>query len=157
MTTAIGTLDEGDVIADDADESLAEFQWRLSMMFSRARSLWKESAARIHPDLQPAGYKLLAFVARTGTANAHQLAEAFEMDKSVVSRQVRALEEFGMVVSRPDEVDGRQRVLTATDEAQRALAELRADYADRLRAVLAELTPEELAAGRKVMRCLSDM
>lgn len=156
MRTVTGVLAQDAARVDDADDALAEFQWRLSMMFSRARMLWKESASRIHPDLQPAGYKLLAFVARTGTANAHQLAEAFEMDKSVVSRQVRALEDLGLVVSRPDEVDGRLRVLAATPAAHEALQSLRADHAARLRAILAGLSPDELAAASKVVRCLSD-
>ena len=80
MTTATGALAEAETTEHESDDSLAEFQWRLSVAFSRARLLWKESAARIHPDLQPSGYKLLGFVARAGEANAHHLAEAFEMD-----------------------------------------------------------------------------
>ena len=137
MTTATGALAEAETTEHESDDSLAEFQWRLSVAFSRARLLWKESAARIHPDLQPSGYKLLGFVARAGEANAHHLAEAFEMDKSVVSRQVRALEELGLVVSRPDADDGRQRVLAATPAAHEALEALRAD---RFRRTLANMT-----------------
>ena len=99
-----------DIVADtDLDAALAEFQGQLNMIFTRARSMWKESAARIHPDLQPAGYKLLSYIARSGTASAHHLAECFEMDKSVVSRQTRMLEEAGLIVSRADESDGRDR------------------------------------------------
>ena len=157
MTTATGALAEAETTEHESDDSLAEFQWRLSVAFSRVRLLWKESAARIHPDLQPSGYKLLGFVARAGEANAHHLAEAFEMDKSVVSRQVRALEELGLVVSRPDADDGRQRVLAATPAAHEALEALRADHLARMRAVLAGLTPDELAAAGKVIRCLSEL
>ena len=148
-----------DVGADDGDldASLGEFQLRLSMIFGRARAQWKESAARIHPDLQPAGYKLLSFIARSEQANAHQLADLFEMDKSVISRQVRALEEWGLVVSRPDDRDARQRVLTATPAAQAVLADLRVEYTARLREVLAHLSSEDLHAARKVLRCLSEM
>lgn len=157
MTTATAAREGADAIGAAEDESLAEFQWQVNLLFTRARLLWKESAARVHPDLQPAGYKLLGFVARSGTSNAHQLAEAFEMDKSVVSRQVRALEDLGLVVSRPDELDGRQRVLAATSAAHEALQALRVDHAERMRAVLADLTPDELAAASKAVRCLSDL
>ena len=156
MTTATGALAGDEVIVADADDALAEFQWRLSMMFSRARALWKEPAG-CRSGCTRAGYKLLGFVARSGTSNAHQLAEAFEMDKSVVSRQVRALEDLGLVVSRPDELDGRQRVLAATSAAHEALQALRVDHAERMRAVLADLTPDELAAASKAVRCLSDL
>jgi len=141
----------------DVDNALAEFQGHLNLIFARARSLWKESAARIHPDLQPSGYKLLTHIARAGSANAHQLADSFEMDKSVVSRQVRMLEDLGLLESRPDDQDGRQRVLTATPSACETLADLRGGHADRLRGILAELTPEELQAASKVFRLLAEV
>lgn len=143
-------------LSTDADETLAEFQANLSLIFARARSLWKESAARIHPDLQPAGYKLLAFIARAGESNAHHISECFEMDKSVVSRQVRMLEDLGFLESRPDDRDGRQRVLTATSDACVVLAELRSENADRLRGMLAGLTPDEVQAASKVFRILAE-
>ncbi len=72
-----------------------------------------------------AGYKLLTFIDRAGSASAHELAERFEMDKSVVSRQVRMLEELGLIASVPDERDGRLRVLTATPAACTALTDVR--------------------------------
>ncbi|GGD62646.1 MarR family winged helix-turn-helix transcriptional regulator [Microbacterium murale] len=144
-------------VPTDIDEALAEFQGHLNLIFARARSLWKEAAARIHPELQPSGYKLLTFIARAGNANAHQLADRFEMDKSVVSRQVRMLEDLDLLESRPDDNDGRQRVLTATPAACEILADLRGDHAERLREILAELTPDELHAASKVFRLLAEV
>ncbi|UYO97649.1 MarR family transcriptional regulator [Microbacterium sp. M28] len=146
----------GTVASADVDDALAEFQGHLNLIFTKARSLWKESAARIHPDLQPAGYKLLASIARAGSTNGHQLAELFEMDKSVVSRQVRMLEELDLIESRPDENDGRLRVLTATPAACAALADVRGDHAQRLRASITGLTPAELRTASKVFRLLAE-
>lgn len=139
------------------DAEFAEFQGHLNLIFTRARTMWKDSAARIHPDLQPAGYQLLMFIARVGSSNAHEIAARFEMDKSVVSRQVRMLEELNLLESRPDDQDGRQRVLTATPAACTTLAELRADNADRLRRALTELTQDEIQTASKVFRLLSEM
>ena len=144
-------------VPTDIDDALSEFQGHLNLIFARARSLWKESAARIHPELQPSGYKLLTFIARAGSANAHQLADRFEMDKSVVSRQVRMLEDLELLESRPDDSDGRQRVLTATPAACEILADLRGDHADRLRGILSELTPEEMQSASKVFRLLAEV
>ena len=87
------------------------------MLFSRIRTVWKESAQQVHPDLQPAGYKLLSAITRLGTANAHVLAEMFDMDKSVVSRQIRMLEDLGLVETRIDGRDGRVRVLVRHAQA----------------------------------------
>lgn len=146
----------GTAAPEDVDEALAEFQGQLNLMFAKARTLWKESAARVHPELQPSGYKLLTFVARSGGTNAHQLADCFEMDKSVVSRQVRMLEDLGLLESRPDEHDGRLRVLTATTEASAALAAVRADHAKRMRAAMIELEPGEIEIASKVFRILAE-
>lgn len=148
-----------DVAATPAeiDTALGDLQTHLNLIFARTRTLWKESAARIAPELQVGGYKLLTFIDRAGTASAHELAERFEMDKSVISRQVRMLEELGLIESRADERDGRLRVLTATPAACAALAELRSDHASRLRTVVAELTPDEIHAASKVFRLLAEV
>ena len=138
------------------DEAFAEFQGQLNLIFAKARTLWKDSAMRIHPELAPVGYKLLTFVAHAGCANAHQIVEAFDMDKSAISRQVRMLEEFELLESRPDEQDGRLRVLTPTPEALEKLAELRRDNSHRMRGVLSELTQEEIRTASKVIRLLAE-
>ncbi|MBN6192128.1 MULTISPECIES: MarR family winged helix-turn-helix transcriptional regulator [Microbacterium] len=141
----------------DVDTALSDLQAHLNLIFARTRSLWKESAARVHPELPVAGYKLLTFIDRAGSANAHELAERFDMDKSVVSRQVRMLEELGLLDSHPDERDGRLRVLTATPGACTALAEVRREYGTRLRAVIDQLTPREIEAASKAFRLLSEV
>ncbi|MFS0853665.1 MarR family winged helix-turn-helix transcriptional regulator [Microbacterium sp. 179-I 3D4 NHS] len=144
------------VLSADMEDALGDLQAHLNLIFARTRSLWKESAARIHPELQVTGYKLLTFIDRAGTVNAHELAGRFEMDKSVISRQVRMLEDAGLLESHPDERDGRLRSLSATPEARAALAELRRQHGSRLRTVIEELTAEEIQAASKVFRLLSE-
>lgn len=142
--------------AADLARSLDEVEASFNLLFARTRMLWRDAAARVHPDLQPSGYKLLTHIVRTGSTNAHELGELFEMDKSVVSRQVRMLEEVCLLQSRPAEHDGRLRVLTPTPAAIALVEATRAEFHARLRRVLAGLTPAELEAGAKVVRCLAD-
>lgn len=141
----------------DAETAISDLQAHLNLIFARARTLWRESAARIAPDLSVAGYKLLTFIDRAGTTSAHELAERFDMDKSVVSRQVRMLDELGLLESRTDERDGRLRVLSATPAAQSAMAGLRRDHTLRFQTVMAELTPEEIRAASRVFRRLAEV
>ena len=141
----------------DLEDAIGDLQSHLNLIFARTRTLWKESAAQISPELQVTGYKLLTFIDRAGSASAHELAERFEMDKSVVSRQVRMLEDLGLIASVPDERDGRLRVLTATPAACTALTEVRREYGTRLRAVIDELTPAEIDAASKVFRLLAEV
>ena len=138
------------------DEAIADVEDELNMLFSRIRTVWKESAEQVHPDLPPAGYKLISAITRLGTTNAHVLAEMFEMDKSVVSRQIRMLEELGLVETRPDETDGRVRVLVATRNALDALQGVRDRNQQRLRAVLAGHPEAELRSFASLLRSLGD-
>ena len=76
----------------------------------------------------------------------------------LISRaQVRMLEEAELLESRPDERDGRLRVLSATPSACEALAEVRREYGTRLQAVVDELTPDEIQAASKVFRLLAEV
>jgi len=142
--------------AEDFEADLSELVDNLHLVFARVQTLWKETAARVHPELQPATYKVLIRIARSDGVNAYHLAEVFETDKSVISRQVRILEHLGLVDSRPDEHDGRLRVLTATDAAHKALAEDRGKRAERLRDAVSRLSPEEIRAASRAFALLAD-
>ena len=138
------------------DEAIADVEDELNMLFSRIRTVWKESAQQVHPDLQPAGYKLLSAITRLGTTNAHVLAETFEMDKSVVSRQIRMLEDLGLVETRIDERDGRVRVLVATPRAFELVQGVRDRNQQRLRDVLVGRPEAELRSFADLLRSIGN-
>jgi len=142
--------------SDGIDEAIADVEGELNMLFSRIRTVWKESAQQVHPDLQPAGYKLLSAITRLGTTNAHVLAETFEMDKSVVSRQIRMLEDLGLVETRIDERDGRVRVLGATPRAFELVQGVRDRNQQRLRDVLVGRPEAELRSFADLLRSIGN-
>lgn len=142
--------------SDSTDEAIADVEDQLSQLFSRIRTVWKESAQQVHPDLQPAGYKLLSAITRLGATNAHVLADTFEMDKSVVSRQIRALEDLGLVETRADERDGRVRVLVATPKAVELVQRVRDGNQQRLRAVLVGRPEAELRSFAELLRSIAE-
>ncbi|MET0974267.1 MAG: MarR family winged helix-turn-helix transcriptional regulator [Leifsonia sp.] len=121
--------DETDV---STEQAIADVEGQLSALFNRARAGWKDYAASVHPDLQPAGYKILGTLVRGGPAHAGALAEQLHTDKSVISRQVRLMEQLGLVESRADETDGRARVLAATPMALEKVSEVRRNNQARL-------------------------
>lgn len=144
------------------DDEIAAVEEQLRSLFVRVRAVWKEAAAAVHPDLQPVGYKILSAVVRRGPMHAGAIAEALEIDKSVVSRQVRQLEALGLATSAPDPSDGRARIIEPTDAAvervgrrssrmqQQLYAQLRtwpADDVGELARLLARLTGDVLAEG----------
>lgn len=138
------------------DTAIAEVEEGMSVLFSRAHTVWRDAAARIHPDLQPVGYKILSAIVRLGQTNAHLLAETLELDKSVVSRQVRMLEENGFLVSRADERDGRARVLVPTPLAQERVTAVRADRQNQLRELLKTWPEHELRLFAEMLRRIGE-
>ena len=137
------------------DEVIAEVEEQLGLLLGRVRLVWKEAAAQIHPELQPVGYKMLAMIVRSGETNASALADAFETDKAVVSRQIRMLEDAGLVISRADDNDRRARVLSATPAAVERVRAARARQQDRLRALLSGRPEGEVRAFADMLRLIA--
>lgn len=99
------------------DLAIAAVEEQFSTLFNRVRAAIRERALGVHPDLQPAGYKMLSALVRSGPAHAGELAELLATDKSVVSRQVRLLEQLGFVERQADPADRRASYLVATEAA----------------------------------------
>jgi DNA-binding MarR family transcriptional regulator len=137
------------------DDAILDVEQQLSVLFNRSRAVWKEAAEQVHPELQPAGYKLFGVIVRLGETNAHALAELFEMDKSAVSRQVRVLEEFGLVESLPDATDGRARVLVPTAAGLAKAMKVRESNKSRLRGALQTRSADELRLFAEILAEIS--
>lgn len=116
----------------DLDQAITRVEQELGRLFARIRVSWREAAATVHPDLQPLGYQVLTSIATGKATSAGAIIERLQTDKSAVSRQVRQLEQLGLVESVPDPEDRRARVLVATDLAQERVAIARARYEERL-------------------------
>lgn len=142
--------------AHDADAAIAQVEEQLSVLFGRARSIWKDAAAQIHPDLQPVGYKILGAIVRQGETNAYLLAQYLETDKSVVSRQVRMLEDAGLVTSRADADDGRARVLTPTPAAIEKVQTVRWSQQERLRELLRSRPVDDIRAFAGMLQLITE-
>jgi len=143
-------------VRGDLDEAIAQVEESLSIVFGRARSVYKDAAAQIHPELQPVGYKILSSIVRQGDTTALALSDLLDTDKSVVSRQVRMLEDAGLVVSRPDEKDGRMRVLSATAHAVERVRAVRTSQQNRLRDRLRTLPEEDVRAFARMLHLLGE-
>jgi len=143
-------------VTDNIDDAIADAEDALSVLFSRVRLVYKNAAAQIHPELRPMGYKILSTIVRLGETSASALAEALETDKAVVSRQVRVLEQAGLVIGRVDPSDGRARVLVPTDEAITRVRSARAAQQDRLRALLSSRPQHEVRAFADVLRLIAE-
>jgi DNA-binding MarR family transcriptional regulator len=97
-----------------AADGIAEVEEQMTALARRIRVTTREAAAAIHPDLQPIGYKMMRVIRRCGAAHASAVADQLGVDRSVVSRQLRQLQDLGLVEVGADAQDGRVRVLALT-------------------------------------------
>src|SRR5689334_17972523 len=97
-----------------------------------------EGACVLHPS--QAG--LLGLLVAEGEQRLGVLAASLDVDASVISRRVAALEEAGLVARRPDPQDRRAHLVGATEQGRAALAASRQHRAEPVAAALAHRTDE---------------
>ncbi|WP_454149457.1 MarR family winged helix-turn-helix transcriptional regulator [Microbacterium lacticum] len=141
-----------DAAAQAREGAILRLEQELGGVIGRIRASWRDAAAEVHPDLQPLGYQVLVAIAG-GKATA--IVERLQTDKSAVSRQVRHLEDLGLVESRPDADDRRARVLAATHVARERLAAARRRYQHRMSDRLSQWSVDDLGRASDVLRDLA--
>lgn len=115
---------DADATIDRHAEAILAVEDRMAALSRRLQVLVKNAATAIDPSLPPAGFRLLRIIERCGSVQSSVAADMLGVDRSMISRQVRQLEELGLVETRSDPVDGRVRFLTLTDEGTRRMLEV---------------------------------
>lgn len=136
MTTSTGTR---------RTESLRLLEHEVGVMIRRIRRVLWERARAVHPELQPASYLLLAYLADQGPHRSSALAEILCIDKGSVSRQVQHLVELGLVDRAPDPADGRATLVSASEVAVQRINDVAEDRRRWLDERLGGWTDAELA------------
>lgn len=126
-----------------ADE-LGRLERELGVLIRRVRRVIGERARAVHPDLQPASYLMLSFLAAEGPQRSSVVSEKFNVDKGAISRQVQHLCDLGLLVREPDPADGRAMLISASPDAVLRLETLNRDRRRWLDEQLAEWTETDL-------------
>ncbi|MEU6171273.1 MarR family transcriptional regulator [Streptantibioticus parmotrematis] len=108
----------------------------LTVLFRRARASSGEMARAVHPELEPAAYGLLVRLEEIGAERATDLAAYFRVGKATMSRQLRALEELGLISRAPDPADGRAFLVRLTPEGLTRFTAVRDARRERYRSRL---------------------
>jgi len=106
-------------------ETIGLLEQEVGVLIRRVRRVIHERARLVHPDLQPASYLLLAYLAESGPRRSSEISDNFGIDKGAISRQVHNLVQLGLVDRTPDPADGRATLLSATAEAGLRLEEVK--------------------------------
>jgi DNA-binding MarR family transcriptional regulator len=109
-----------------ADE-LGRLEQEVGVLIRRVKRVIGERARAVHPDLQPASYLMLTYLATSGAQRSSVLSERFGVDKGAISRQVQHLCDLGLLDREPDPEDGRATLVSASDDAVRRMTSVDRD------------------------------
>jgi len=126
-------------------EHLRDLEQEVGVLIRRVRRVIGERSRAVHAQLQPASYLMLGYLVSEGPMRASAMAEAFDIDKGAISRQIGHLEELGLVERTPDPEDGRASLVSASAEAVRRLEDVANDRRRWVSEQLADWPEERLA------------
>ncbi|WP_221348115.1 MarR family winged helix-turn-helix transcriptional regulator [Streptomyces beigongshangae] len=143
-----------DRVTEDQEEFLA-LERELTVLLRRARASSGEMAREVHPDLESSAYGLLVRLEERGRQRATELAAYIGVGKATMSRQLRALEEVGLVAREPDPADGRAWLVHLTQEGRERFRVVRAARRARYVSELANWERGEVADLARLLRRLN--
>ncbi|GAA2736120.1 MULTISPECIES: MarR family winged helix-turn-helix transcriptional regulator [Streptomyces] len=145
------------VTPSGADQEFLSLERELTVLLRRARANQAEMAREVHPDLESSAYGLLIRLDEQGGRRATELAAYIGVGKATMSRQLRALEELGLIAREPDPADGRAWLVTLTEEGRRRVGTVREARRARYVRELAHWDRREVAELARLLHELNDV
>lgn len=106
----------------------------------------RELGAQLHPELPLVAHSLLMFISSETDPRAVDVAAAYGLEKSTVSRQIGQLEGAGLVARAGEQPGRRGHVLRLTEEGSRVLERSVASSQTTLARHMHDWTDQDLAA-----------
>ena len=120
-----GRGSESPATPSGVDSEFLSLERELTVLLRRARANQGEMAREVHPDLESAAYGLLVRLEELGRQRATELAAYIGVGKATMSRQLRALEQLGLIAREPDPADGRAWLVDLTEEGRTRVGRVR--------------------------------
>lgn len=116
----------------------------LSLLLRRWRAYHLALAEEVHPGLKVSTYATLLYILKGHGVRAVDIAAYYGIDKGPVSRQIRQLEDLGLITREAAPDDGRAQVLVPTAYGREQFEEARSKRSGRLHQELAGWEPADL-------------
>jgi len=125
-------------------EELGRLEQEVGVLIRRVKRVIGERARAVHPDLQPASYLMLTYLAAEGPQRSSVMSEVFGVDKGAISRQVQHLCDLGLLIREADPEDGRAMLISASPDAVHRMTAIHDDRRRWLAEQLAEWSEDDL-------------
>ncbi len=127
----------------------------LNCLLAEARAFANETAALFDPPLSSTGFQIVQWLYAAGATRSTHIAAGLAMDRSALSRSLKALEQAGLLVSHADPLDARAIVYALTPLARSRMNEALINKGARYERRLAAWTPAEIGTLTSLLRRLN--
>lgn len=131
--------------------NLEHAEHELSVFFHRMKHRLRNAVGQSHSELQVVGHRILTTLRREGPCTPGSLADGLDLDRSIVSRQIRLLQQLGLIALEINPADKRGRICTLTAEG---IGVLRSSHS-YLFAPLQQLSPKDAADLARILGSLN--
>jgi DNA-binding MarR family transcriptional regulator len=125
-------------------DPLDHLQLELAILARRSERVRTASLDRVRSPLDRSGYLLLALLENRGEQTMSQLALAFDLDASTVTRQIAPLERRGFVARERSTEDRRATLVSITDRGREERQLVRQARIEYLGGRLADWEPDDV-------------
>lgn len=125
-------------------EAYCDVERQLAILLRRAQAFSAGMGREVHPELDSGAYGLLVRIEQSSPMRSSDLAAYLRVGRATISRQLKVLDELGLISRSPDPEDGRAHLLALTPEGRRRLHNARAAREGQLRTLLAAWPEEDV-------------
>ncbi|MGF1429124.1 MarR family winged helix-turn-helix transcriptional regulator [Kitasatospora sp. LaBMicrA B282] len=129
----------------------------VTVLFRRGRARSAELSRLVHPQLEGLAYSLLAHLSEAGQVRVTDVGVHFGVGKATVSRQIKALEELGLVEREADPLDGRVSLVSLTEDGARRYRRAHELRIAAFRSMLAGWDPGDLETFAELLARFNEM
>lgn len=121
------------------DSSYRQIEQQMTVLLRRVQRIHITTSSG-EMDLDRSAYGIMARLADVGPQRLGELASAFGLDPSTITRQVQSLEKAALASRETDPADRRASILKLTAEGREVLVRTREHRRERLNTVLSDWT-----------------
>ncbi|KJY37164.1 MarR family transcriptional regulator [Streptomyces sp. NRRL S-495] len=139
------------------EQPLLAVEREVGVLFRRGRARVAELSRRVHPQLEGMAYSLLGHVEQAGPVRVTDVGVHFAVGKATISRQIRALEELGLLAREADPLDRRSALVSLTEEGRRRFLAARDARMGRVRELMADWSEDDVVRFAELLHRFNDV